>query len=99
MEPTMSERRRAETEVRSERESPAPATDDDGDFPASEKRRLSRSSDDEAFLDPEITSVQRIEELPTEPRHEAPCVLEVDWDAPTVPDGKAPEFWEIDERG
>ena len=61
------------------------------EFPESEKRMICRGSDDDAL--------QRIEELPTEPHHALPAYPDVDWDAPTIPDGKTLDAWDTDERG
>ena len=89
MEPMMSERRGVEKTSQAEpRDSSAAALD--AEFPESERRMLSRSGDDEA---------QRIEELPTEPRHALPTYPDMDWDAPTIPDGRTLDSWDLDERG
>jgi hypothetical protein len=69
------------------------------DSPESEKRRLSRSSDHEALLSADSQSSQRFEELPTEPRQAMPTSPDLDWDAPTIPDGTTLDSWDIDERG
>ena len=85
----------------SRRAQPDPSTAEDigNDPPDSEKRRLSRSSDDEAMLGGDPSSSPRLEDLPTEPRHALPTTPDVDWDTPTIPDGKTLDSWDIDERG
>ena len=91
----LSKRRREQTEPKS-----APSLPPSDDSPESAKRRLNRSSDHEALLaaDPP-PGWQRIEEVPTEPRHALPTFPDVDWDTPTIPDGKTLDSWDIDERG
>jgi hypothetical protein len=95
MEATLS-KHRDQTEPKS---SPSPSRSASDDAPESEKRRLNRSSDDEALLSADATSWQRTEEQPTEPRLAMPTYPDLDWDTPTIPDGKTLDSWDIDERG
>ncbi|HVJ18396.1 MAG TPA: hypothetical protein VM686_23410 [Polyangiaceae bacterium] len=94
MEPMITQRRREEVGYQ-----PGMPESSGPEFPESEKRRLSRTSDDEALLSSDPPSPQKIEELPTEPHHALPTNPDLDWDAPTIPDGRTLDSWDIDERG
>jgi hypothetical protein len=71
--------------------------------PDSAKRRLQRSSDDEARVAAESSESDAKQSEPLDEKQPEPRALssysEYDWDAPTIPDGKCLEAWDIDERG